>query len=450
MMRARVPGVALAFALALASQARTARAAGSLETMAPAVAKALDHVPPGAVVVASALVTDHPAPKGEELAARVAALVAGSLGGTARAHPQPAPLSVARAVTGRAGALVYVQVEIAKGELRVTADLYPVVSNGWDRIRAPAPPPRAHAFVAVPVDAEVRTFLSALTLERAEVHKASHDEGEVLAAACGDVDGDGGMELLLVSRARVALGRIVAGKFAPVRVLPWASLAPRASVPLREPMGTAVIDGPRDGDASDRPRVLRVGTSDRAGVALDATLDARARVILRGMPVAMGERGEGCLAPVPELSAFEGDVVRCSAAARDASALATPPASRFDAVAFEDLVARSGRTTRASAAHEPAGKLRVRLGEASLVMDGAGAQIALADLDQDGELEVITSAPSGDDAITVSSWDGAGEPRARLRIPAPAGVRALAVCPPEEHGAPALIGVVGGEVWIVR
>src|SRR4051812_25126140 len=142
--RARVAMIAaLLFATA------PAHAAGALETLAPDVAKQLGALPAGVVVVASPLSSDQPVTKGEELASRVAQLVAASLGGTARANAQPATLGAARAIAQKASALVYVQLELAKGELRATADVYPVMSNGWDRIRVPQPAPRAHAFGVV-------------------------------------------------------------------------------------------------------------------------------------------------------------------------------------------------------------------------------------------------------------------------------------------------------------
>ena len=201
------------FVLALAAAAlsfltpSSAHAAGALETLAPEIARALGPIPAGVLVVASPLTSDLPAPKGDELAVRLGALIAGKLGGTTRSHPQVAQLSTARAVSGKGGALVYVNVEISKGQLRASADLYPVMSNGWDRIRVPAPPPRAHAFASAPLDAETRAFLPPIFLEQASIHKVRHDEGDVIAMACGDIDADGGMELALVSRARVALGR---------------------------------------------------------------------------------------------------------------------------------------------------------------------------------------------------------------------------------------------------
>ena len=443
-MRAR--SVALLVAL-LAAWPLPARSAGALGTIAPEVVRTLGTVPSAVVVVAGPLTADQPVAKGDELAARLAAIIAGRLGGAARAHPQSAPLALARAVAGKGGALVFVQPEIAKGELRVTADLYPVMSNGWDRVRTPAPAPHAHAFAKAPLDAEVRTFLPSIVLEQASVHKARHDEGDVLAAACGDLDGDGGMEIALVTRARVAVGRVRGGKFVPFKVAAWSALVPRVGVPAREPLAGAVF-GANGG--------LSVGLSDRGGVRLDANLVPSP---LAGIPVPMAI-GNACAQPSAEASAFEGDVSACSGAPGIKPSLASPPFKRYDAFAEFDVIGKDGAAVPIWANREPGGKLRLRFGDATLTLEGAGAQIAVGDLDLDGVPEIVTSAESGDDAISVQSWApfaapqppgrAAEPPRARLRLPAPAGVRAFAMCPPEERGAPALVGVVGGELWVLR
>jgi hypothetical protein len=369
----------------------------------------------------------------------VAQLVAGAIGGATRAHAGTATLAQARGLAGRGGGrLVFVQPAIAKGLLRVTFDGYPSSSNGWDRVRNPEPPPSSHAFAEAPIDAEVRAFLAPIPLEHASVHRAKHDEGDVLAAACGDLDGDGGMELVLVSRTRVAAGHVNAGRFVPSRTAPWSALAPRSPVPMREPLAGASIVG----DAT--PRLL-VGTTDRGGVALDASLVLVGA--LRGIPVPAPD--DACATPFPEASAFEGDVTGC---------LPTPPAAvkgsslppRYDAVALANLPRPDGSSRSAQVAREPAGKLQVRWGEAATTIDNVGAQVVVADLDQDGVPELVTSAADGEDAITVASWDGASDPRVRLHLAAPGGVRALCVCPPEEGSVPALVAVVGSEVWIVR
>ncbi len=417
-----------------------AEAAGALETLAPEIAHALGAVPAGTVVVVSPLASDLPAPKGDELAVRLGALIAGKLGGTTRSHPQVAQLSTARAVSGKGGGLVYVSVEIAKGELRASADLYPVMSNGWDRIRVPAPPPRAHAFATTPLDAEARAFLPAIVLEQASIHKARHDEGDVIAMACGDVDADGGMELVLVSRARVAMGHVRGGRFVAEKFAPWSHLAPRLPVSLREPLAGAEFQPKAQGGG------LFVGSSDRGGVSLDGNLVVRSS--LRGIPMAV-QGGDACATVTPEESAYDGAVTSCSLMVRDKVARMTPPAARFDALGAADVVSPSGKIREIAVAREPGGKLKMRLGDDERSIDGVGAQVAVGDLDQDGIPEVVTSMDGGEDAIAITSWDG-GEPRLRRRVSAPLGVRALAVCAPEVRGVPALVAVVANEVWIVR
>jgi hypothetical protein len=442
-------GAALAIAALVVSDARDALAAGALEAVAAEIVRGLGPVPPATLVVASPMSIDGAAPtappgatssKADELSVRLAALLAGKLGGAARAHGQGAPLGTARAVSGTSGGLLFVAVEIAKGELRATADVYPVMSNGWDRIRVPVPPPRAHAFASAAIDAEVRSFLPPILLEQATIHKARHDEGDVLAVGCGDVDGDGGMEIVVVSRARVALGGFRQGKFTARKAAAWSSLSPRAPVPMREPLAGIAF----------QPRALGgglfVGTTERGGVALDANLGLRSP--LRGIPTT-NTSGDACVTPNAGESAFEGDVASCSLIVLDLVLRAASPTPRYDAIATADIAMRDGKSRRIVAARELGGKLRIKLGDAASALDGTGAQLAVGDLDLDGEPEVVTSLDGIDDAVQIHSI-GAGEPRLRRKIPAPGGVRALAICPPEERGVPALVAVVGPEIWLVR
>jgi hypothetical protein len=62
----------------------------------------------------------------------------------------------------------------------------------------------------------------------------------------------------------------------------------------------------------------------------------------------------------------------------------------------------------------------------------------------------VTTNDAGDDVLAVTSWNPKGTLFPRLRLPAKEGVRAVAVCPPEDKGVPAVVAVVGGEVWLVR
>jgi hypothetical protein len=413
--------------------------------VATGIVQGLGDVPAGALVAVSPLVSDVPAPKGDELALRVATNIAGRLG-VAHAHPQPATLAVARGVSGRAASLVYIQLEIAKGELRATADLYPVVSNSWERLRNPVPGPRAHAFIGAPLDAEVRTFLQPIVLEQASVHKAKHDETDVLAVGCGDIDADGGNEIVLATRSRVVMGKLRGGKLVTLRATPWSQLASRAPVPLREPTASVVIPRTRRGE-------LLIGMTDRGAVAVDATLVTRRQ--LTGLPIP-GAEGEACTVTSPELGGFEGSGVGCDPPAKgDPAAVLASPSARFDAIAALDLVARDGAVTQVVAAREPSGKLRLRRSDATgksieTPIDSAGAQIALADLDLDGTPEIAFSGDYTDgDTLAVWSWRPNGLAQ-RLRLPTKDSVRAIAACPPEEKGLPALVAVVGSEIWLVR
>src|ERR1019366_2351067 len=140
--------LAAIFALAVLDASR-AHAAGALEAVTQGAASNLGPLASTlntSVVVAAPLTVDDAAPRGDELALRVAALVAGRLGSGVRAHPQTAQLGTARAIAGRASALVYVQTAIAQGDLRTTIDVYPPMANAWDRIRNPLPSPTGHAF----------------------------------------------------------------------------------------------------------------------------------------------------------------------------------------------------------------------------------------------------------------------------------------------------------------
>ncbi|HLK41196.1 MAG TPA: hypothetical protein VKU41_30805 [Polyangiaceae bacterium] len=413
-------------------------AAGALDAATREAGKSLVAPSGASLVVAAPLASDQSVIKVDDLALRVAALLAGCIGAGARAHPQTAQLATARALAGRASALVYVQTEIARGDLRVTVDVYPSMGNAWDRIRNPLPSPTGHAFATVKVDAEVRSYLSPLLLEQASISRARTDEAEVSALACGDFDGDGGNEIVLVSRERVALGRIRDGAFVVERAASWGTLGPKLPVPMREAIGGAVVQTGR----------IAIGTTERGGVALSS--DFGKHDALAGIPVWGGD-GPVCLRAEPSAGSFDGAPIDC-APTRDIRPKMAVPAPRFDAFAATTASDAAGVPRLVVAVREPSGKVRLKCGDASAQPDGTfGAQLALGDLDEDGVPEIVTTGDGPDDGITIGSWDPfKGDLRPRLHVPAPAGVRALAVCPPEARGEPALVAVVGGEVWVIR
>ena len=414
-----------------------ANAAGALDLVAQQAAQALGQAPASSVVVAAPLVSDEPAPKAAELALRMAALIAGKIRG--RTHAQGAQLGSARAIAGRASALVFVQAEVSHGDLRCTVDVYPPMANAWDRIRNPLPSPTAHAFASAKIDAEVRSFLTPLVLEQPSVHRARHEETDVLAAACGDIDGDGGNEIVLVSRERVVMGRLQGGRFAAERTALWSELASRSPVPMREPLAGAAFGA----------GWVAVGSTDRGSVSLTPELVAQAP--LRGVP-AWGGEGVICLMGEPSAGAFDGAPFDC-ALAQDSRPKMAVPSPRFDAFAADVIADVQGNARTVVAVREPSGKLKLKMGDAPPVApEGTfGSELAVFDLDQDGVPEIASSADAADDALEVWSWPAQGASlRPRLRLAAPGGVRALAACPPEERGKPALLAVVGNELWVIR
>ena len=421
--------------LAAALHVGSARADSPLAASAASAAHDLAAVPRAPLVVASPLVADVPAPRGDELAVRVASLVASALGPDARAwdHPLTLASSRVRASASRASALVYLDVRVASGELRITADLYAVIANGWDRLRTTPAPPTTHSYVHVPVDAEVRGYLAPVQLERARVTKFVHDAGPVLAVACGSLEGSD--QLVLVSSREVLVGYLAEGRFVVAHRALAGTLGRRSPIPLREPLATAVVDSVHG--------TLSVGWGDRLGVTMTADLVPRAE--LAGFPVRFGG-AVACAQSDPSRGGFSDALVACEDAHPLAEAASRRP-TVVDAWAALDVAGQA----QVIAAHDPSGTLHLTRtgGGDALVVSGIGAQLAVGDLDQDGEPEVITTSDQGEDALVVSSWRK-GRLVPRLRWPAPAGVDAVAVCPPEANDAPSVVAAVGGEIWLVH
>jgi hypothetical protein len=135
----------------------------------------------------------------------------------------------------------------------------------------------------------------------------------------------------------------------------------------------------------------------------------------------------------------------------------------YDAFASARLVSARGDAYTVWAGRDHGGlEIRDDAGHRS-AMESVGAQVAIGDLNQDGEPEILTSLDTTnplEDAIVVRSWArseriplGAG-PSARLhevlRVPAPAGVRAIAVCPPDGPRSAPFVVATADELWVVR
>jgi hypothetical protein len=417
-----------------------------------ALAKALAQAPLRALVVSAPLTGDTAAPRGPQLTAALAAQLAGRRGPTSHARAEPLALAAAREAARGDSVLVHLTVEIAGGKLRVAADVYPVPRNVWARIRNPTPGPIAHAFAEAPIDAELRTYLAPVPLVTATTERAKNFESDVIALACGDVDQDGALEIVAVSRRRVSTVRLRAGRVQILTSRPWHELAPVAAAPLREPIGFASIVTPTEG-----PAFVDVGLTDRArSVRLDGELHTLAS--LTGIAVPDG--ASSACTRLPGL-VVTGPIGPCRAG--DPPPLVPSIGGQYDAFASTRLIGANGEPYAVWAGRER-GALEVRDDAGhKTAAESVGAQLAIGDIDQDGEPEILASLDTPnplDDAVVVRSWSrslaipmGAG-PSARLRevmrLPAPAGVHALAVCPPDGPGASSFVVATADELWVVR
>ena len=401
-------------------------------------------------MVTAPLVSDTAAQKGDRLALSIASQIAGRPGNASHSHGEALALAGARAAAekARAPALIYVAVEVAGGKLRVTADQYPVPGTVWARIRDPEPAPVRHAFAEAPLDAEVRSFLPPIPLvAQPAVERGRNFESEVMAVACGDLDRDGSSELAIVSRKRVTTSRIRGGKVEPLRGKGWADLSPAAPAPLREPYAFAVLVERSEGEGGRT--TLDVSMTDRAlsvrfdrGLEVDSTFSGL--VLPDGAGSACGKVMDmvvtGALGPCKK---------------GDPAPLAASVGGKYDAFASGALVGADGAPFLVWAGREKGVvELRDDHGHTARIQDGVGAQLAVADLDQDGDPEILGSVDTlnpADDAVVARTWRRAtGKVEERFRLAAPAGVRALGACPPDGPGRSPFVVATADEVWVVR
>jgi hypothetical protein len=423
-----------------------AHAKGAFESIAAELTKDLTNLPKGILVIAAPLETDVPCTKSEELAKRSANAVASKLEGA----EVMGSLSAGDAATERAArkypAYATVKTVLKKGVLTVTFDVRTPVKNSWDRLRKLLPPPLSHAFASRPFDDEIQSFLTPIALEQAKLKKFKHEESEVLAAACGDIDHDGGLEIALASKKRIVLGRFRGAAFVVEHSVLWTELGKRSAVPLRDPLQRLVF----------HEGTLAAGSSSFGGFALGRDLEKRG--VLKGIPLWSSLQEDGqtalwCGALVPEEGSFAQNAIDCTSGSV-IDPLQSVPSARFD---FAAALPAGMHGPAVTLSHEAGGKLRLRRGTATegdarpQLLENAGAQVALADLDLDGVPEVIatSSSETAADFVTVSSWSEASV-RERRKYPTATPVRAVAACPAEEGGKPGFIAIVGQEVWLAR
>jgi hypothetical protein len=396
-------------------------------------------MPAGALVVAAPATTTTPLTQPGRLEERLATVVAGRLRRGAMAGREVANLALARAQASGKGTLLHLRPVIADAKLRVEGDVYPVPAKFWDRVRDPRPSPVFHAFAERALDPELRSYLPPVQLIARETVKAKSPEHHPVALACADVDDDGATELVVVGRRGIHLARIRNSTVQPFASQRWTDLSSVAPAPLREPIGSIAIHPGRHVD---------VGLSDRLhAVRFSPQLEPIEKVGRR-IP---WPGGEGCsrivgLVVGPQLH-------RCV----DADDAPVPKSFGWgtDAIASATLIGRDGKRHRYMAGRvaNKAEVLWVNDAGDQARIQAVGAQLALGDVDGDGAPELVSGANTlvaDQDAVVVRTWRPNGSVQERLRVRAPRGVRALAICPQSEAGPAPIAIAASREIWIVR
>lgn len=388
------------------------------------------------LVVAERPLSDRPLSDDRGLAFLVTRLVSARLGATAEAARELGDLAHARLLARKHDVLIYLTLKIENGKLGVTADAYEGHSSFWDRLRFGEPRATSHSFSSRRIDAEIASFLKPIPLVTSAIEKSA-GPGKAVALACGDADGDGSLELLVVGRQRLWSGRLAHYRFVIEHDVAWSALSPVAPVPLRQPIATATI---RTGE------FIEVGISDRSA-AERISADLRDASRLSG---AVPWEGVGCLVVVDTAL---GAPKPC-AQNESSPLLSAAPKRAIDAVASARITTAAGDTHYAFAwrASDDVVTVMDDTRRVARIAD-AGAQIAVGDLDLDGLPEIVTTRNTLDpavDAIVVHTWTAANTLEERFRIAMPQGVSALTICPPEASGPAFIAAATGNEIWILK
>lgn len=390
------------------------------------------------LLAAAPLTADVPVDRPGHLVERLVRVVGGSLGSTLKLHTTPVSLGEARRLATRTGRLLFLTAELRGGRLHVTADEYVQARAFWDRVKSPEAGPLRHAHAERAADGEVRSFLPRPPLLVTQRDSAPLPDRPALALACGSFEPNGGDQLLLVGRRRVTAARLRAGELERLAEREWEELSPIAPAPLRAPLASAQLRGPW----------LEVGTSDRThAVRLTNSLEVVARAA-RALP----RPGGGC-APIGPVGA-EAAWVSCFDKGPSRERETSEQGGPFDALARAQLVRPDGSASSVTA-------YRPNAGDAAWIVDDAGrraplpdvgAQLALADLDGDGRVEVISSRavldPEGD-GLRVETWNEDGSLTERYRIALP-DIQAIAVCPWQGSGPSPIAVAAKDRVWVLR
>lgn len=392
-------------AWALAEQVRLALTGPSAEgvrgELRVEVRDALDGAPRGEALVAA---LTGPTIAGLRVDARFSAVEVRALDATAAGDGT----DVAASAAAHDGydALLRLVVETRGNFLVARGALWRTSRGGWRALFRAAPLQLGAPFMQVRLDAELRQYVGALPQVTAEtvVARALRLPGRgYVALAAADLDDDGRSELLLVHAESVEVVRLTAGALGRPLLEPVASAAfgaglPRASSRPRRAIGTATSEG----------HSIALRTSELAATVRARLIDG-ALTLDAGPTPCDGDAyplSDACARAVPGHDQFAPRLAARESGVLGPDAAPGPRGRPSGPVALAGFYARSARSLRhadgtallVEAVVTPAGRLAVQVGGRPGGAVSYGTALALADLEDDGLAELLTSGagPTGE------------------------------------------------------
>lgn len=416
----RILAAALALGLFAIAGAASAAPAGTLEGLVGALDRALDRALGGRARAARndiALVVRAAGGAPPELAAAIRRLLAARVARKGFRSQAIWPASLARGgAEARARAEGYEllldgTVALVGGQLHLRAELVATDALIWRDVRYPGSGAIAHLHASVRADAEVRAFGGGAPPPAMAFveQRVAFGARRVLAAAAADLDGDGLTELVVLHPGAVAVLRVSNAQPRGIEAVTTFSLPPPlAAWSPRRTVGTLRI---ADLDGDGRPELL--ARSSRVAQAVILAYDGKA-LVARGswpeFPLLTGV-GAGGLAGVRGAAleagrdTFAGATFGAAPGRPEKAAPGLP--ARFYALQAAVVSERGGGARGYAALVDDAGRLSLR-DEALLrelaALPAVGLAFDLVDLEDDGELDLVTTEPSSEgepDGLTV-------------------------------------------------